>query len=177
MSQLLMHRPTLDHLPELASLSADYELRLYRPGDAPVLAGVLSRAFDDPDWTPDRIDRALINAADVAKTFVITYKGLPVATASAQLLPQQFPGSGCVHWVAVDPQQRGARLGYAVSLAVLHAFVGLGCRDAVLFTDDHRLPAIKTYLALGFVPRMADDSHPSRWSEVETRLGAWSGTC
>lgn len=177
MSQLLMHRPTLDHLPEPPALLPNYELRLYRPGDASALAQVLGRAFDDPDWTADRINRALIDAADVAQTLVIACQGLPVATASAQLLPQQFPGSGCVHWVAVDPGHQGARLGYAVSLAVLHVFVGLGCRDAVLFTDDHRLAAIKTYLALGFVPRMADESHPARWSAVESQLGVRSGLC
>ena len=43
--------------------------------------------------------------------------------------------------------------------------------SVVLFTDDHRLAAIKTYLKLGFEPQMVHDSHPERWREVLAKLG------
>jgi mycothiol synthase len=111
-----------------------------------------------------------LRAPDVREIFVITRDGVPVATASARLDPDRFPGSGYVHWVAADPAQSGRGLGYAATLATLHAFVALGCRDAVLETDDERLPAIRTYRKLGFAPEFADDTHAARWQAVDAAL-------
>jgi mycothiol synthase len=58
-----------------------------------------------------------------------------------------------------------------VSLAVLHYLRERGFRAADLSTDDRRLPAIRTYLALGFVPvYLTDeerfDDHEARWSAI-----------
>jgi mycothiol synthase len=83
----------------------------------------------------------------------------------------RFPGSGYVHWVGVHPDARGMRLGAAVSLRAMYRFVELGCRDAVLETDDHRIPALKTYFALGFQPENACPTHPERWKKVLEALG------
>jgi mycothiol synthase len=93
-----------------------------------------------------------------------------VATASSRLVPEQFPGSGYLHWVAADPGYRGRQLGRIVSLAALHEFVSLGCKDAVLETQDFRLPAIRTYLRLGFEPVYRDDTHIPRWEEIHRQL-------
>ncbi|HZO90601.1 MAG TPA: GNAT family N-acetyltransferase [Chthonomonadaceae bacterium] len=175
MHQLLMRRPNLDDLPPIPPLPPGYTLREYQPGDLEGLAALMRKAFEDPQWTPEKVRQALINAPDVVKTFVIDYQGIPVATASARLLPDQYPGSGYVHWVAADPDHRGQRLGYAVTLAVLHEFVRRGCKDAVLETDDHRLAAIKTYQNLGFVPEHRHESHPERWAEIIARLLAAAG--
>ena len=46
----------------------------------------------------------------------------------------------------------------------------MNCQQAALLTDDPRLPAIKTYLNLGFVPEHRDDTHPARWEAVAGRL-------
>ncbi len=175
MQQLLMRRPNLDALPEIPPLPPGYVLREYQPGDLEPLAALMRIAFEDPQWTPEKLREALIDAPDVKKTFVIVYEGVPVATASARLLPDRFPGSGYVHWVAADPAHKGQRLGYIVTLAVLHEFVRLGCRDAVLETDDNRLAAIKTYQNLGFVPENTHESHPERWAEIIARLLAAAG--
>jgi mycothiol synthase len=72
--------------------------------------------------------------------------------------------------VASDPEHRGKRLGYVVSLAVLHDLRRHGCREAALLTDDPRIPAIKTYLSLGFLPALTDDTHPARWEAVAALL-------
>jgi mycothiol synthase len=42
----------------------------------------------------------------------------------------------------------------------------------VLETDDERLPAIKVYLALGYVPQYPDASHEDRWSKIFRALSA-----
>lgn len=169
MTQLFMRRPTLDGLPPLPVLPSGYVLRPCREDDLDSLAFVLRQAFGDPAWTPDRVRTALIDAPDVPETLVIAHQGVPVATASARQRPEH-PGSGYVHWVAADPAYQGQRLGYIVTLAVLHAFVLMGCRDAVLETDDARLAAIRTYYNLGFRPEHRDETHPARWADVETKL-------
>ncbi|HZP80664.1 MAG TPA: GNAT family N-acetyltransferase [Chthonomonadaceae bacterium] len=175
MQQLFMRRPNLDDLPEIPPLPPGYTLREYQPGDLEPLAALMQKAFEDPQWTPEKVRKTLIDAPDVKKTFIIDYQGKPVATASARLLPEQYPGSGYVHFVAADPEHKGQRLGYIVSLAVLHEFVRLGCQDAVLETDDFRLPAIKTYQNLGFEPEHRHESHPERWAETLARLLAAAG--
>lgn len=164
-----MRRPTLDGLPALPNLPPGYTLRPYRDGELDAFVSVLRQAFDDATWTPERARTALIEMPEVDPVLVIDWQGAPVATASARRRPE-YPGSGYVHWVAVDPAHQGHGLGYVVTLAVLHAFAELGCRDAVLETDDPRLAAIRTYWKLGFRPESRHETHAARWAAVEAKL-------
>lgn len=170
MTQLFMRRADLNDLPALPSLPDGYVLRLASDTDADALAALLQAAFDDETWTTDRVRADLLDAPDVVSTFVIDFDGRPAATASARLRPGQFFDSGYVHWVGALPDHAGKRLGFIVSLAVLHEFVRLGCRDAVLETDDFRLPAIKTYHNLGFQPEMRGETHEERWKAVAEKM-------
>ena len=170
--QLLMRRSTLDDLPPTPPLPPEHKLRQATADDADGLAALLTAAFPERPWTPDRARAALLDAPDVDATYVVTYGGVPVATASARLPPDDFPGSGYVHWVGADPAHRGRGLGRAVTLATLHRFRELGCRDAVLETDPPRLPAIRLYLALGFRPEPHDPQDEARWRSVLAALGA-----
>lgn len=163
--QLCMRRPTLDDLPPPPPLPAGYALRIAEAADAAGLAALLASAFEQA-WTVDRVREALLDAPDVETTFVVAVDGRPVATASARLLPAIYPGSGYVHWVGAHAAHRGRRLGVAVTLAVLHRFRALGCRDAVLETDPPRLPAIRTYLGLGFGPEPRDVAQERVWREI-----------
>ncbi len=172
MSHLLMRRPTLDALPPVPELPEGYTLRLYQTGDMESLAAVLREAFADDQWTPERVRETLAESPEVKAVYVIDNAGKVVATASARLMPEAFPGSGYLHWVAVSPAHQGKHLGTAVSLAVLHDFVRLGCKDAVLETQDERIAAIKTYQKLGFVPEHAHETHPERWSKIAEMLTA-----
>jgi mycothiol synthase len=170
MSQLSMQRPHLDGLPELPELPPGYTLHKFQEGDMKPLAALLAKAFENAEWTASRVREVLIDHPDVPATFVIDYLGWPVATASALLIPDGPKETGTLHWVAADPTHAGKRLGYIVSLAVLHEFVKYGCTNADLLTDDARLPAIKTYLNLEFVPVHKDDTHPGRWAEIEKKM-------
>ena len=91
-----------------------------------------------------------------------------------RLDPARFPGSGYLHWVGVHAAHRGRRLGYVISLAVLHRFRALGCRDAVLETDPPRLPAIRTYLRLGLRPEPAIPAHEEMWPALLAQIDAAS---
>jgi mycothiol synthase len=167
--QLFMHRPNLENLPPLSTLEADYDLHAMTADEWDGVANVLQTAFGDA-WDAARVQREFVDAADVIETYVITHGGTVVATASARLLPEAHPNSGYVHYVGALPGHKGKRLGYESTLATLHKFVELGCRDAVLETDDFRLPAVKTYLNLGFVPEHRHESHPERWEAVRRNL-------
>src|SRR5215207_2363046 len=151
MRQLFMRRPHLDDLPPLPPLPPRYDLRTASLADEEALAATMRSAFG-PEWSVEKVRRELLNDPSVVETIVATVGGVPVATASVRLVPEAYPGSGYVHWVGTDAAHRGKRLGYAVTLAVLYRFRDLGCRDAVLETDPFRLPAIRVYLNLGFLP-------------------------
>lgn len=165
MSQLFMRRSTLNDLPEI-SLPAGYLLREYRQNDLDSLSALMRAAFQDEKWTSEKVRYDLIEDETVVRTFVIEHNGQIVATASARLLPEAYPGSGYVHWVAAHPDHAGQRLGAIITVATLQEFAHLGCTDAVLETDDHRLAAIKTYQNLGFVPEHRHETHAERWAHI-----------
>ncbi|HXG24529.1 MAG TPA: GNAT family N-acetyltransferase [Chthonomonadales bacterium] len=172
--QLFMRRPHLDGLPPLPSPPPGYGLRLHRRGEEEFLAAALRGAFPGSDWSVETVLSRLVDAPDVEAVYVVTFEDVPVGTASARLIPTQYPGTGYLHWVGVAPAHQGKRLGALVSLRVLHHFREDGCVDAVLETDDFRLPAIKTYLDLGFVPEPRDPPDAGRWAAVLQKLG-WRG--
>jgi ribosomal protein S18 acetylase RimI-like enzyme len=170
MDQLLMRRHNFDNLPPMPELPPGYVLREYQEGDLDGLAALLRSSFADENWTPQQAREKLIAAPDVRKTYVIAFEGRPVATTSVRVLPDRFPDSGYVHWVAVDPEHQGQRLGYIVTLAALQEFARMGLKDAVLETDDDRLAAIKTYQNLGFEPEHRNELHIERWAKVAADL-------
>ncbi|HOQ30035.1 MAG TPA: GNAT family N-acetyltransferase, partial [Armatimonadota bacterium] len=69
------------------------------------------------------------------------------------------------------PAHQGHRLAFHVCLAVLRYMRDRGFQETYLLTDDFRLPAIKTYLRLGFEPEIADPSHPARWQRILSEIG------
>ena len=170
MDQLLMRRNNLDDLPPMPEMPAGYVLREFEERDLEPLAAVLRAAFADENWTTEQVREKLVDAPEVKKTFVVAHDSVPVATTSVRILPDRFPGSGYVHWVAVSPGEQGQRLGTLVVLAALHEFRRMGCKDAVLETDDDRLAAIKTYQNLGFQPEHRDPLHVDRWAKIAADL-------
>jgi mycothiol synthase len=105
------------------------------------------------------------------RVLFLEQEGTPVAVAAAWQRDKWPPGTGYLHYVAVLPEARGQGLGYWVSLAALHQMRRDGNTRAVLETQDERLPAIKTYLKLGFAPDLTGhESYPVRWEKILARL-------
>ena len=103
-------------------------------------------------------------------SYLVVFEGSPVAT-TCLVTPRAEGAPVEVGWVSVAPDHQGMGLGYQVTLAVLLYARGMGWAAARLWTDDWRLPAIKTYLNLGFEPDMEHASHPERWRAVFEKLG------
>jgi mycothiol synthase len=164
-----MRRPYLDELPDAPPLPPGYAVRPYEPADLAGLAEMLTAAYG-VRWDEARVRRDLAEAPDVERIYLAVHDGTPVATASARLVPQRFPGSGYVHFVGTAPEHRGKGLATLVTLRVLHHFREAGLRDAVLETDDFRLPALRTYLRLGFVPEYREPEQQRRWARLLPRL-------
>jgi len=167
--QLLMRR-SLAGLPPLNPESG-CRVRPLGPGEEEALTRVLQSAFPERAWTVEWVRSALTQAPDVEAVYVVELDGRIVGTASARRVPDRFPGEGYLHWVGVDPGAQGRGLGRLATLRVLHHFRDAGVASVVLETDDFRLPAIRSYLALGFAPQPVHESHPARWRAVLEALG------
>lgn len=171
--QLRMRR-SLQSLPELV-VPEGYRLRAFRPDDAPALASLLQQNGELGEWSVERAARYFAPGSGVVLggSFFVTKDDEPVATAQLQLHSNDayapLPELG---WVAASPRYRGRGLGYVVCLAVMRSAAAAGHRDIFLLTDDHRLPAIRTYFKLGFEPWMSDPTAPDRWRAVKEAIGS-----
>ena len=169
--QLRMLLGSLASLPPV-SLPAGFELKRFRPGDEQAWVDLLNSTLSLGEWDLRRAEERMKGSVRVIADGIlfITEGGLPVATACLthhDEMPEAELG-----WVGVSPHVQGKGLGREVCLAALHYIRDRGYGAVVLFTDDHRHPAIKTYLKLGFEPQMAHESHAERWREVLDKL-AW----
>jgi mycothiol synthase len=161
--QLVMTRRQVNDLPAV-SLPPDCLCRPFEPGDERSWETIINDAFGgtsdfirfmagSPAFKPERV-------------WFICCGEKPVATASAWLMPAYGEACGYLHMVGVMKEHSGRGLGLQVSLAALHQMLKEGRSHAVLETDDFRIPAIKTYFKLDFVPMLTHDSHEQRWSRI-----------
>lgn len=158
-------------------LPQGYRLRTFRDGDR---SGYLSlmRRGGFPSWRSATLDAALKAALPDGVFFVeLEPSGELVSTAVAQHNSIDLhPFGGELGWVSTVPAHRGNRLSRVVCSAVVLRFLKAGYSDIFLRTDDWRLPAIKTYLNIGFRPFLFLPEMEGRWKNVCERLGVeWEG--
>lgn len=169
--QLRMVRPNLDDLPEL-ELPIGYAMRSYLEGDEEHWARIISDSFGGRKRTAQDT-RDQITEMDVFLPegfYLATYCGIPVGTACAWRDSVDEKEVGNVHMVGVVAEHTGHKLGKWVSLAVLRYLRDNGFKCAKLDTDDFRIPAVKTYLNLGFIPVYIADGQPDRWQNILKKL-------
>jgi len=119
----------------------------------------------------DGCDERLLRAGllrTIPDGFFMVVRGDEIAaTAMAHHNPSPLhPSGGQVSWVAADPAYRGRGLGFAVSAAVTARLLQAGYRRIYLETDDWRLPAIRMYLKLGYLPFLYRPNMRERWRTV-----------
>jgi mycothiol synthase len=163
--QLRMVHRSLDDLPEIG-MSDGYVMRTYQPGDEAAWAEIMNTGVGD--WTVEKVHEELTDQPQFRADalFFITSEGHPVASACAWVLEPGETEKGYLHMVCALPEHRGKQLGYLVTLAVLHWFRDHGFKEVWLSTDDGRIPALKSYLRLGFEPFCEDDASRERWANV-----------
>lgn len=118
-----------------------------------------------PAWTPEYLAQ-FRNKVLKDALFVIEDKatGRLCASASAEKTDMaDHPELGVLGWVMTHPDYTGKRLGRSVSVAVMHRLYQEGYRAYSLLTDDFRLPAVSTYLKLGWQPLLYLEDMEGRW--------------
>ncbi|MBN1675568.1 MAG: GNAT family N-acetyltransferase [Kiritimatiellae bacterium] len=168
----MVWRPRGRATPLLPPVPRGYALRTFRPGDARGYVSAVQSAGLGKDWTTKTVPARLARAVPGGLFLVVHRKTRQiVAACAAEHSPRDgHPDAGELGWVAVHPAHRGKGLGLLVCAAALRRLLDIGYGDVHLLTDDFRLPAIKTYLKLGFVPCLYAAGMTKRWKEVCTRL-------
>jgi GNAT superfamily N-acetyltransferase len=154
------------------ALPAEYELRTYRQEDLSEYLNLMASATFD-FFTGEAVAKDLLRVLPDG-FFVIEHKptGRLVATAQAAHAPgERYPYGGMLGWLAARPEHSGRGLGMIVSAAVTQRLLSAGYRCIYLETDDWRLPALKTYLRLGYIPHLYEPTAEARWRSVCYRVG------
>lgn len=169
--QMLLPEAVLES-PSPARLPDGYAMRTFRAGDEEGQIAVMRSATFD-GWNHEQLRTGLLKTLPEGMFLAVhTATGEAVGTATATHNPSEHhPFGGELGWVAVMPEHRGRGLGMAVCAAVIDRFVRAGYSRIYLRTDDWRLPAIKVYLSLGFVPFLFAEDMPERWEEACANLG------
>lgn len=105
------------------------------------------------------------------RSFIVeNEKGLAVATTTSWY-NRAYKGEdyGQIHWVAVRERYWGRGLGKALMSHALREMAKWHDR-AFLGTQTKRLPAIKLYLGMGFLPDLDHDGASEAWREVRAAL-------
>jgi GNAT superfamily N-acetyltransferase len=162
--QLIM-RINLERFTPLP-LGEAYEAHTHTSGNEQAWEEIIEGAFGthfDFDF--------LIKAGGYAPehVFYIRRGGLDLATTTAVENPA-YPGEGWLRMVGVRPGESGKGLGKAIVSLALASLRERGYQTAVLSTDDERIPALCTYLSLGFRPVYTHKSHQERWQRLKEIL-------
>lgn len=160
----------LDNLPDVKAPD-DYDIRTYIPGDEQAWADIMNTGIGE--WTAEKCRERLTSMHQFLPDglFFVTHQGKPVGSACAWRKDADEWGVGILHMICVLPEHRSKRLGHVLNLAVLHYFRNHGFQEVWLSTDDFRIPAIKSYLKLGYEPHIFDDLHEARWKAVLDEIG------
>ena len=164
MAQLMMYRPDAP-VPEY-DLPADYRVRNLKHGEEHLFCRACIGSFTEDENT-ENYYRMMKTGVNIENVYVIEYTGsenLPdiAGTATAQYINT----NPYLHYVAVRPEHRGKRLIYPVCAAVLRRHAELLGRGCFLTTDDQRVPAIASYLHMGYLPVLWTEDAAERWDKV-----------
>ena len=159
--------------PPPVNLPDGYILRTYRPDDEAAYIDLM-RGAGFAHWNAEAIAAALEKTLPDGLFLVVhEASGHLAATAQATHNPApDHPSGGELGWVAGSAKHAGKGLGLCVCQAAIGRFLQAGYRRIYLKTDDFRLPAIKTYLKIGFRPFLHGSDMLDRWRTVCEQL-AW----
>lgn len=149
------------------TLPENYFIRNFMDGDEPAWENIVLNSFGyECDFNKTMRGDACFKNENV---FFVCFGETPVGTASAWEVGYWSDalgdGTGYLHMVAVLPEHRGKKLGYAVSAAAVNEMAKRGDHRAVLQTDEFRKSAIKTYFEMGFAPFIVNEFNRAGWDK------------
>ena len=103
------------------------------------------------------------------KCFFILENGYAVATLT--VICNYEKKEGYIHMVACHELFRGKGYGSLLNQIAESTLKKEGMETAYLTTDDWRIPAIKSYLRIGFEPDLSTEDFRKRWDKIYTKLG------
>ena len=109
--------------------------------------------------------------------FLVTAPSGTICSSACIQYGQRDPESATVHEVQTDEKYRGLGLGRAIMIKVMNDAFQKGFPILYLTTDDWRIPAIKLYLHLGFLPVLYEPDMLSRWQALLEVVGEKSIKC
>ncbi|WP_170285642.1 GNAT family N-acetyltransferase [Microbacterium rhizomatis] len=163
MTQLFMTHPGPLPAELLVPLAPGLALREATAADEKAIAETLAASFEE-EWDVARVRAEFSDAGDVPVTWLVEDEQGVVGVASERIMPGTYPDAGYVHYVGVLDRARGRRVGATLTARCLQGFAERGLATAVLETDDFRVPAVVTYLRLGFVPTYRSAAEQGAWS-------------
>jgi uncharacterized protein len=168
--QMIWPRPRLA-APPAVTIAPGYALRTYRPGDDDAYIALM-RSAGFTTWGAGDLAHTLRTALPDGLFFAVHQAtGALAATAAAQhAADPQHPFGSALGWVAAAPGHQGHGLGCTVCAAVVGRLLKAGYTDIHLKTDDFRLPALRTYLKMGWVPWLFAPDMAARWAKVAEAL-------
>jgi len=169
-TQLQMVWPErLLNAPPAARLPPGYALRTYRRGDEPRFYEVMELA-GWPGWNDEKLQPWLPRILPGGWFMAVHKESGEIVATAMSLHSEVYPSGGELGWLAGDPAHAGKGLGMVVSAAVTARFIAAGYRNIHLYTEDYRLPALKTYLELGYIPFLYTPEMPERWRAICAQL-------
>ena len=169
-TQLQMMWP--EHLlnaPPAVQLPPGYTLRTYQQGDKLRFYKVMELS-GWPGWNDKVLQPWLPRILPEGWFMAIHEESSEIVATAMALRSDVYPSGGELGWLAGDPAHAGKGLGMAVSAAVTARFIEAGCRPIHLYTEHWRLPALKTYLKLGYIPFLYTPEMPERWQAICAQL-------
>lgn len=172
MSQLKMYLKVMPS--EYPGTLNGFTFRRYNKTDEDILAwaeicrvGLLGDAADKPH---EIFDENFTSRDDFRpeNLFFVMLNGKPVATICILV---EADGTGRVHMVGALPECRGRGVGKFLMDIANACLYECGCHRAFLTTDEHRIPAVKSYLRAYFLPVLYEDDMEGRWIAWLTENG------
>ncbi|WP_456276399.1 GNAT family N-acetyltransferase [Bacillus sp. AK128] len=171
---ILLCPPELFRLPPEPSLPKGYYVRNFREEDKLNYKKML----EEEGWnlSNEDINDFFSRILPDGLYFIVDEKTEEiVASASALHNPKSsyytFPFGGDIGFVFANPKHRKKGLGLYVTALAANRLISSGYKSIRIVTNDHRLPALKTYLKLGFKPFLYSSDMEERWKGVYNELG------
>jgi len=122
-----------------------------------------------PGWTEEHFRTNMTGREGILPEgiFYIVHNNSDVVATATGIIEKDK--TGFLHMVSVDKNHRGLGLSAPLSACAINYMYDNKMENIKLTTDDFRIPAIKTYLKLGFIPVFSDETMPGRWKEFAAK--------